>query len=309
MQASQRNRTIAMKFLVKATIAGMAASLLLSHPRICAELEVGASISIQTATEFEAPLTPLGTWVDWRVGGGYCGWAPRHPRGIVASPNFVFVETRHFHEPVRPTTVIIHNPQIVQRTAVIGGPVQETRNVSEGGRPQRVVVNRGPDVALVERDSGTRFVAVPVRVQARSADPPASIRRRDNLPERRTAPLSPDGSAAPQAPARAVPTQPQVDRPVREPVTPNRPETTPAPAPAPAPVPAPAPRRDVPHRDVPPREMERPLPPIAPGAGRTVPPQAAPISPELGSPVGPPPRPVPQPPPSSSGPRQGKLPP
>jgi len=39
------------------------------------------------------------SWVSWRVGDGYCGWAPLPPPGVVIVPSFfVFVEERRFHE-------------------------------------------------------------------------------------------------------------------------------------------------------------------------------------------------------------------
>jgi hypothetical protein len=55
-------------------------------------------------------------WVSWRFGGGYCGWAPLPPLGVVVAPSlFVFVEAHRFHEPIRPGTVIVNNTTITTR--------------------------------------------------------------------------------------------------------------------------------------------------------------------------------------------------
>jgi hypothetical protein len=94
-------------------------------------------------------------WVSWRQGGGYVGWAPLGPsvRGVVevnrrdATPRgYVFVEERRFLEPVRPTTVIVHNTVI-----------------------NKTVINEGPGAAVIERASGRKMQAVPVR-QLRSKE-------------------------------------------------------------------------------------------------------------------------------------------
>lgn len=102
-------------------------------------------------------------WVSWRYGGGYCGWAPLGPRGVVIAPaTFVFVETRRFHEPVRRSTVIVNNTTIINKTTIVGGTRHETRNVS-GGAAQKVVVNEGPRVEEIQKATGKKVDAVPVR--------------------------------------------------------------------------------------------------------------------------------------------------
>jgi hypothetical protein len=94
-------------------------------------------------------------WVSWREGGGYVGWAPLGPsgQGVVAvnrtsggSGGYVLVEERRFLEPVRRTTIVVNNP-IVNLT----------------------VVNAGPGTAVIERASGRKMQAVPVR-QLRNKD-------------------------------------------------------------------------------------------------------------------------------------------
>src|SRR6266550_4873522 len=43
-------------------------------------------------------------WVTWREGGDYIGWAPCGPGNVVLAPSFfLFVETAHFRQPIRPS--------------------------------------------------------------------------------------------------------------------------------------------------------------------------------------------------------------
>jgi len=88
-------------------------------------------------------------WVSWREGGGYIGWCPLGPTGrsVVevsvegrAPRGYVFVEERRFLEPVSPKTVTV-NVTVVNKT----------------------VINRGPDTAIIEKASGRKIQAVPVR--------------------------------------------------------------------------------------------------------------------------------------------------
>ena len=94
-------------------------------------------------------------WVSWREGGGYVGWAPMGPsgQGVVAfnrrgggPGGYVFVEERRFLEPVRHATIAVNNTVI-----------------------SRTVINTGPGSAVIERASGRKMQAVPVR-QLRSQD-------------------------------------------------------------------------------------------------------------------------------------------
>jgi hypothetical protein len=88
-------------------------------------------------------------WVSWREGGDYIGWAPLPPgcdfgpQGatiyadqVIYAPNtFVFVDRRHFCEPIRPSVVIV-NQTIVNRTV----------NITKIQRVNQVVINHGPRV-------------------------------------------------------------------------------------------------------------------------------------------------------------------
>jgi hypothetical protein len=86
-------------------------------------------------------------WVSWREGGGCVGWAPLGPSGkaIVevggASRGYVFVQERQFLEPVGAKTIIVNNITI-----------------------SKTVINKqGPGTATIEKATGRKAQAVPVR--------------------------------------------------------------------------------------------------------------------------------------------------
>jgi hypothetical protein len=116
-------------------------------------------------------------WVSWRVGSGYCGWAPLPPHGVILAPAaFVFVEERRFREPVRPSAVIVNNTKVFNDTQVISNPKHETRNVANAG-PQRVVVNEGPRVEAIQKATGQKLAQVSVSDAARQTPTPRTLRR------------------------------------------------------------------------------------------------------------------------------------
>jgi hypothetical protein len=82
-------------------------------------------------------------WVSWHSGGGYIGWAPLYPSGVVViSPRaYVFVEERHFMEPVRRSTVVVNSTTIINQT----------------------VIHEAPATAAIEKASGRKIQAVPVQ--------------------------------------------------------------------------------------------------------------------------------------------------
>ena len=132
-------------------------------------------------------------WVEWRVGGGFIGWAPCAPVGVIIAPRFFgFVEVGQFHERVRPRTVIVNNPTIINQTTVINNIRHETRTVE--GRSQKVVVNTGPDVALIQKTSGKKMVPVPIQEAARRAPVPATLIKKS------APPLKPEKQPALQEP-------------------------------------------------------------------------------------------------------------
>jgi uncharacterized protein DUF6600 len=101
-------------------------------------------------------------WVYWRMGGDHIGWAPCAPAGLVVEPSFfVFVESRHFHDHIRPDTVIVNNATIINNTTEIKNVRRENRQLD--GKSQTVVVNEGPGVDVVEKATGQKFTAVSVR--------------------------------------------------------------------------------------------------------------------------------------------------
>jgi len=184
-------------------------------------------------------------WVSWRVGGGYVGWAPLPPRGFVArvEPPFVFVQMGRFHEPVRPTTVIVNNTTIINKTTRITNIREETRTIAGTG-PRKVMVNEGPGLQAVQQatDRKVRVVSIHDAVQ-RTTVPPAVVHK----------------SAQPRVTERPVVPQPtgrEVDRervtrppevPPKEKVVPPAPqphpgEVRPVPPPHPAPQTPGAPR-------------------------------------------------------------------
>lgn len=141
------------------------------------------------------------SWVSWRVGGGYIGWAPlgpAHLRVAVGIPTFVFVESRRFHERHRPSRVIVNNTTIINQTTVINNVRREQRTV-EGGSAQQVIINDGPGVEVVQKASGRQFKPTPIQEVARKTTAPAGLRKVDRKDEPRTAP-KPDTKATPAAP-------------------------------------------------------------------------------------------------------------
>ena len=97
-------------------------------------------------------------WVSWHSGGGYIGWAPLYPSGVrVISPRaYVFVEERHFMEPVRSSTAIVYNTTIINKT----------------------VINEGPATAVIEKASGRKVQAVPVQELRHKEEAPVVARQR-----------------------------------------------------------------------------------------------------------------------------------
>ena len=132
-------------------------------------------------------------WVSWRVGGGYCGWAPLPPHGVVIAPrSFVFVEAGHFHEPVRPTTVIVNNTTIINKTTEIASVRSETRNLGGAG-PQKVMVNEGPGVDTIQKATGKKIQAVPIHEAVRQTSVPAEVtRKKDASPGKDKSAITPE---------------------------------------------------------------------------------------------------------------------
>jgi osmotically-inducible protein OsmY len=103
-------------------------------------------------------------WVSFHQGGGYTGWAPLHPSARVEEDRFehvrdeptaprayVFVEDRRFLEPVRPTTVVVNNTTIINKTV----------NITNIKVVNNTVINEGPRTTIIEQASGKKVQAVP----------------------------------------------------------------------------------------------------------------------------------------------------
>jgi len=104
------------------------------------------------------------SWVAWREGGGCIGWAPLPPNceygpgGVLLVDRirwhanaFVFVDQRHFHEPIRPT-MIVRNQTIIDQTTYI-------TNVQRADR-DHVLLHNGPSVERVQSFSSGKIEQV-----------------------------------------------------------------------------------------------------------------------------------------------------
>jgi hypothetical protein len=115
------------------------------------------------------------SWVSWREGGGYVGWAPLPPAAVFGPEGyvvvreaalppraFVFVEVGHFAEPIHRHDVIVNNVTIINKTV----------NITKITRVNNVVVNNGPRVETIERVSSRKLTVPPphVAVDHRNAD-------------------------------------------------------------------------------------------------------------------------------------------
>ena len=110
------------------------------------------------------------SWVVFRNGPDYIGWAPVSPRFTLGvsmrfdAPQgdaFVFVSSRDFLSPrIRPSIVVDN-----RRTTIINN----TQIVNNITIENNVVVNRGIDVTTVERASGRQVRAVPIEQVSRVA--------------------------------------------------------------------------------------------------------------------------------------------
>lgn len=201
-------------------------------------------------------------WVSWREGGGFIGWAPLSPRfrgdvivgADVAPAAFVFVEENHFHEHHRPTTVIINNTTVINKTTNITNIRTEQKTIANIGT-RKVVVNQGPSVAQLSKATGHELRPSPIREIIAKDPPPASLQRKPvPKPEPQQAEKNVPPTTIPTPPKHEVPV-PQREEPTR--VVPAEPATAPEgnvirrPEPAPPKHEVPVPPREAPARVVP----------------------------------------------------------
>jgi hypothetical protein len=114
-------------------------------------------------------------WVAWRSGGDYCGWAPLPPEGGVEvsvaivdripPTYFNFCEEKYLGAPRLRERIVP-----ADRTTTI---IHQTVNITNVTVVNNRVVNRGVDVARVERLSGHRVE----RTQVATASTPTEARR------------------------------------------------------------------------------------------------------------------------------------
>jgi hypothetical protein len=177
------------------------------------------------------------SWVAWREGGGYIGWAPLPPHATIAvsggvtfrdasfAPHaFVFVEERRMLEPMRPATLIVNNTAIINKTV----------NITKIQVVNKTVVNEGPRPDAIERVSGRKIQTLAVRdlrhrdeaavaVGRVNSRQPASRQIERPAPEVRSPAPQPAKGVMPMATAPRTPVQNPVQRPLPpQPVAPNR---------------------------------------------------------------------------------------
>lgn len=145
-------------------------------------------------------------WVSWRQGAGYVGWAPLPPSALIGARGilevretptpargFVFVSEQRLLEPVRPTTVIVNNTTIINQTV----------NITKVQVVNKTVINEGPQPQVIERKSGRRIEAVPVRELRRREETEVAAKER-NIPTR-SGKTDQRPAVAESAPARTIP--------------------------------------------------------------------------------------------------------
>jgi len=145
-------------------------------------------------------------WVSWRQGAGYVGWAPLPPSALIGTRGvlevretvapargFIFVSEQRLLEPVRPTTVIVNNTTIINQTV----------NITKVQVVNKTVINEGPRPEVIERKSGRKVEAVPVRELRRREETEVAARQR-NIPTR-AGKTDQRPAVAESAPARTIP--------------------------------------------------------------------------------------------------------
>jgi len=81
---------------------------------------------------------------------------------------FVFVSEQRLLEPVRPTTVIVNNNTVINQTV----------NITKIQVVNQTVINEGPRPEIIERRSGRKVEAVPVRDLRRQEETQVAARQR-----------------------------------------------------------------------------------------------------------------------------------
>jgi hypothetical protein len=125
------------------------------------------------------------SWVVFRTGPDYIGWAPVPPAYsvgagfdagrngfvFVSSANFLAPSIRAYVVPERATRVIVNNTRVVNTIMV----------------QNNVIVNRGPDVGFIEKASGRKITPTPIEDVRRAGPGPRFSRSEVQLAEGRSA--------------------------------------------------------------------------------------------------------------------------
>jgi hypothetical protein len=101
----------------------------------------------------------------------------------------VFVEAAHFNNPVRPSSVIVNDVTILNKTKEVGGIKRETRSFA-AAPSQKVVVNEGPGVDAIRKSTGKTVGVVSIQEAVRQTPVPSNAlgklnesRRKDGRPD------------------------------------------------------------------------------------------------------------------------------
>ena len=161
-------------------------------------------------------------WVSWHEGGGYVGWAPLQPSvsisasgfvgfnaALIAPRAFVFVEQRRFLSPISPTMVVANNTTIINKTV----------NITNTKIVNNTVINEGPATAAIEKASGQKVQAVPVRELRHKQE--AALAARQKTPtatsEKKVQPAAPSEPGLVREKTATAPKSTAVERPVATP--------------------------------------------------------------------------------------------
>jgi hypothetical protein len=210
-------------------------------------------------------------WVEWRIGGGYLGWVPIAPPGVLVvfswyAPRWCWVHARHFHRHDFHRHRL-HDPRDEEAAYHHASPVPHQGAEWPKGPPPGRVTEEGGQVEV-------KTLAAPRRLPegAVAAERRIAVTTPRDVPGRRE-PVPPVERSWP----RGVPAPVQPSRP-------TWPERNPVPSPyAPAPryVPQPVPQQPLPPPIEAPEQVKKkqqrgvpaPALPQAPGPGRKVPPR------------------------------------
>jgi hypothetical protein len=178
------------------------------------------------------------SWVSWREGGGYVGWAPL-PFGAVIGVDggvvyrgqpmpdrfFMFVEIGHFSEPIHRNLVIVNKTTIINKTV----------NITSVTRVNGVVVNHGPKVDEIQRVSARKLTeSVPRAALERSANArvreSAPTEARPATAEERRQPVNEEKRVTPEPEPRRESTPPSGETAPRVNQPPEKERAAPPPA-------------------------------------------------------------------------------